>query len=587
MNHYSGKRNLFTCQYVDCDKYYSKNKRVSKLLLPTDSQELKAVHEFKYDPPLIGEKEGSTSIKNIDRTSITYEYSDSLLLKAVKYFDVDSTLKKKKEFYWTDNHWLSGLSVQDGKGDVLYKKTYQYDAYGNPILEVFCGDIRGKGTYENSSIVRQFSNDGRHLLLEEKNDEGKIFSFEYLPSTNLLTAKFTKHNDLILKREFYNYDDCYNLIQKIEDNGTTKNSINLLGITQRKITNYILRNEAPFLHMPEWIEEKYLENDVEKLLKRTHLAYDTHGNVNQESSYDADGLLAYTLHKSYDDHGHLISESNAIGQEALYSYDDKGRCIFSTNFSQTLQKKMEYDQRDRLTKIEEVGIDGIVHSNSYFYDSNDCLVRKIDHLQNITHYFYDPISHKIIETHFPPIEDQNNQAIPVTTYSSYDVFGRELSKTDAIGNTTTFKYAGHVLPIETIHPDGSKESFCYTKSGLLESHIDQEGLKTSYGYDIFGRVISKSFANSEGEIAKESFIYNSFHLMEKSDREGNKTFYKYDGAGRLIAEEFSGKTVEYFYDSLGSLSKTSQGNSQETLFTHYKRDLLGRVLEQGLLIKKI
>ena len=190
-----------------------------------------------------------------------------------------------KEFYWTDNHWLSGLSVQDGKGDVLYKKTYQYDAYGNPILEVFYGDIRGKGTYENNSIVRQFSNDGRHLLLEEKNDEGKILSFEYLPNTNLVTAKFTQHNSLILSVNFMKYDDCYNLIQKIEDNGTTKDSENLLGVTQRKITNYILRNQAPFLHLPEWIEEKYLENDVEKLLKRTHLAYDTHGNVSEESVY--------------------------------------------------------------------------------------------------------------------------------------------------------------------------------------------------------------------------------------------------------------------------------------------------------------
>ena len=99
---------------------------------------------------------------------------------------------------------------------------------------------------------------------------------------------------------------------------------------------------------------------------------------------DADGLLAYTLKKSYDDRGHLISETNAIGQEALYNYDDKGLCVFSTNFSKTLQKKMEYDHRDRLIKIEEIGVDGIVHSNSFSYDLNDNLVCKIDHFQNMT-----------------------------------------------------------------------------------------------------------------------------------------------------------------------------------------------------------
>ena len=91
-------------------------------------------------------------------------------------------------------------------------------------------------------------------------------------------------------REFSDYDDCHNLIQTILDDGTSPEKTDLTEVTQRTITRITLRQQ-PFLHMPEWIEEKYLEEGSEKLLKRTHLKYDTQGNVSQEEIYDANWSL--------------------------------------------------------------------------------------------------------------------------------------------------------------------------------------------------------------------------------------------------------------------------------------------------------
>src|SRR5947209_16250696 len=48
----------------------------------------------------------------------------------------------------------------------------------------------------------------------------------------------------------------------------------------------------------------------------------------------------------------------------------------------------------------------------------------------------------------------------------------------------------------------------------------------------------------------------------------------------MIAEKTFNKTIKYSYDSLGHLSKTINRNNQESLFTHYKRDLLGQILEE-------
>lgn len=306
LNQYSGRRNLFACQYAESGEHLSKNKKVSKLLLPGESAQFYAIHEFSYEPPLIGEKQGKTYVKNIDSSYVIYKYSPQLLLTAIKHFDANAVLKKKKRFYWTPNHWLSRLAVSDGNGYLLYKKEYQYDRYGNPVLEVFCGDIIGKSVYENISIARKFSKDGRHLLLKEKHDDGKTLSFQYLPNTDLISTKLTQENDRIVLRECYEYDDCHNLIKAIKDNGTTSDPNNLSGVTQRTVTNYILRSQPPFLHLPEWIEEKYLENGSEKFLKSTHLTYDTHGNICEETIYDANGVFAYTMHKSYNDQGNVI-----------------------------------------------------------------------------------------------------------------------------------------------------------------------------------------------------------------------------------------------------------------------------------------
>ena len=85
--------------------------------------------------------------------------------------------------------------------------------------------------------------------------------------------------------------------------------------------------------MPEWIEETYWEGGAEKPLKKSHLIYDGHGNVAQQEVYDAEGVHAYTICKTYNECGDVLSETNRLGQEAVYTYDARGRPETSTNFS--------------------------------------------------------------------------------------------------------------------------------------------------------------------------------------------------------------------------------------------------------------
>ena len=287
LNSYSGKEDIFLLNYTGFGNQ-GIDYRVHKLLLPVGSTgSFEPVYEFDYDPPIPGKNDGRTIVKNSDGTSTVYHFSKNLLINSIQYFGQDGNLKKEKVFKWLDNNWLQSVEIRDCFMNLLFKRSYTYDNFGNPILEDFAGDLIGDGNQDIYRITREFSQDGRNNLLKERHENGKEISFAYLPNTDLVTAKFTKEGDQIILREFYEYHDCNNLIQKIIDDGNGSDKNDLKGVTQRTITYYNLQEKSPFLHMPENIVETYLENGIEKLLKRIHLIYDIHGNVAEEKVYDA------------------------------------------------------------------------------------------------------------------------------------------------------------------------------------------------------------------------------------------------------------------------------------------------------------
>ena len=428
---------------------------------------------------------------------------------------------------------------------------------------------------------REVSQDGRNLLLKEDREGGRTVTYQYVPQTNLVSSKFVQENHKILIREFFEYDRCLNLIKKIIDDGISEDKDNLQGVTERHITKYFLRQQYPHLHMPEWIEECYLENGLERLLQTTRLSYDQHGNVNQEDLFDALGNYVYSIHKGYNECGDLINETNPLGRTAFYEYDEKGNLIAETKFSHKQRKEMQYDARGRLKEEKTIGNDGIIHQTSYFYDLKDRCIRTIDPFQNAKDYTYDLVSGKITETKMPNILSANGNVLPVSTFSERDPFGREKAKIDANKKKTNYSYTVYGSPYLIEYPDGGKERFEYSKEGKVTHHIDPDGNQIQFIYDILGRVILKNYYSPIGQLlASESFEYSSFHLIKKTDKEENVTHYSYDGAGRKIREEFCGRFKEYAYDTLGRLSKVIHHNGENPLVVAYRRDILGRIIEE-------
>ncbi len=535
---------------------------------------------MEYSPPILKIRKGVTTFKNNDNSTTVYHYSPDFLMTRIEYFGRDGTLKRQKVFEWTDNRRLRSVAVWEVGDVLLYKKSYEHDHFGNPSEEIITGDLAGDGITDSERVSRSFSYDGRNLLLSEENESGKIVIYEYLPSTNLVTQKLTLIGDDIVTREFFEYDNCYNLIRKVIDDGKEPERTSLAGVSERRITEYALRQEAPFLHMPEWIEEKYLEKASEKLLSRKHLHYDVYGNVSQEDVYGSDGVFAYTIYREYNERGDLLKETNPLGQTASYSYDEIGRCVASVNFGGKVEKKMSHDRRNNLIELKEIGADGVVHTTEYEYDLNNDLIKKTDTFNNATHYLYDSIARQPIRTTYPLTRSLNGEIVDVPTVCTYDVLGRLMTSTNGNGQTTSYKYTAAGSVKEITHPSGQQEQFRYL-NGNLVVHVDQEGHRILYTYDGLGRVLTKRYRSAAGKwMGEETFSYNGFHLLKETDREGNATRYFYDGAGRKIRMEKSGRVAEYFYDALGRESALSKHNGENTLWTRYKRDLLDRVLEE-------
>jgi len=460
-----------------------------------------------YNLPEAGKSPGETIVTQKDGLKVIYGISSQLLPSYIQWWDKEE-LKKEKKFNWSADQKLESVLMTDGKR-TIYERKFSCDGFGNPIKEQVIDYLAN----QTHTIQRKFSQDGKQLLLEELNDDGKKVVFEYEDKTNLVKSKEVFDGKDLLIKEISVYDDCYNLIKKI-----VKGKGNY-----HRITKYTLRQQDPFLHMPEWVEELYVENDKEFTLTKVHLHYDQWGNVNKEEWFDADDVFSYAIERTYDERGKLLTETNPIGQQAIYKYDEHGRCISSVSFSHRLTTKKKYDQKGRLIKTTDCGDDDQQWSKTFFYDVCDHLVEEKDKFDHSTFYSYDPVSKKAISSYFP--------ATNLSTFSSYDCLGRETSYTDGNKNKIVKTFNCYDLPLTFIYPDNTKESFTYTKTGKLKTAVDEDGQETTYEYDVLGRMTSKKRGFYE-----EQWQYDGFNLLTYIDKGKKETYYFYDGAGRKIKE---------------------------------------------------
>ena len=328
---------------------------------------------------------------------------------------------------------------------------------------------------------------------------------------------------------------------------------------------------------------------------------DDDGSV-QKLEYNSRGQLTcledpdgFSMRYEYDDRGNLLCEyfENEVVSSASYypnglvksrwedgvSWDYEYNCfgslvkvIYSLPSYGSLVREMEYDSKNRLTKIKDY--DGSVTDISYDTSLNK-RTEKID-------------GKLIIERFF----DCKNREIKVISkdLSSGQSYTKE-NVYDGHGNIIKTFINGELYKENTFSSSDlllEKTEWNLIGSSVSSSKLAKQGVRISYAYDDSGFLTSETYSTVEGESAADSL--SSLRRGEITfkqlsyKRDGEKTlvtcknqmgvpsFYEFDKYGRMVKKVFEDGFTKTWTYSRGGRLKSENDSSNNLMNYIYRKD---------------
>ncbi|MFH1440418.1 MAG: hypothetical protein ABIH18_00015 [Candidatus Omnitrophota bacterium] len=239
-----------------------------------------------------------------------------------------------------------------------------------------------------------------------------------------------------------------------------------------------------------------------------------------------------------------------------------------------------------------------VYSQTYTYDSNSNLIRRITPDNKVIEYKYDKLN-RLNNIYYPDGKDTsyeydaNGNLIKMidwqgTTFYAYDELNRLRAVQFPEIKPIYYDYDKAGKPIKTIYPNDDEVTYGYNKDNQLTSVTDKTGITTyeydptkktnnlvkkilpngvwtEYVYDTAKRITDvRNKKSDSSNISSYHYDYdanNNRTLVEEITHEAAKTTnYTYDKLNRLTRADYSDGTFEaYTYDASGNrLTKTTQ-----------------------------
>lgn len=493
----------------------------------------------------------------------TFEFSNRRLTKLSENHCIQT-------YRWDERGQLLYHAHYDSSGKLIFWRKYSYDDIGN-ILEVkLKGCITEKGSQDTASIKYTYTKDCNRVNTETHNDQVQ-YRYSYLHKTTLLTSKLTFDGTKCVEREFYLYDKNRILVCTIVDDGSGDKKEDFTDVTYRKVTEIEpqLNPELDGLTLPSSIKEFYVDPKTTKkhLLRRVERRYKGDLLV-EEKVFDAKDQYKYSLKFKYNNRRELISETNSLGEETTYEYDDNGNKVFEEKVGSGKKTVFKYDDANQL--IEEIEYhDHKTLTKMYEYDCLGNRISATDIYGNITRYEFDLAFREISET--DPLGNQERK--------EYDSLGNVTQVIDKEGFCTKTCYNIAGKPLYISYPDKTSKKYVYNIQGDLVKEWFRDGTYVIHEVDYRGRATHSKTYSKEGALLKTCmYQYKGQNLLSEIDPMGNLTEYKYDGAGRKLAKIEGDKKTSYTYDTLGRLSLTTCGNRVEVK----EFDYLDRLIEERI-----
>jgi RHS repeat-associated protein len=281
---------------------------------------------------------------------------------------------------------------------------------------------------------------------------------------------------------------------------------------------------------------------------------------------------------SYDGAGRIITVTDPLGRIVQYGYDNLGRLQAVTDPAGGVTR-YTYDSAHRLLTITDTR--GITFIQNV-YDATGRVVRQV--LGDGSTWTFDYVLNGDVVTQTVVTDPRGGR-----TTHRFDARGFPLSRTDALGGTTTFdrepgsnlvlastdvlrrttRFAydalGNVATI--VGPTGATRAFTYEPTfGRPTQRTDEAGRITRFEYDGHGNLVT--LIDPSG--ARTTSTYDGFgQILTTTNAVPATTGYAYDSQGNRIAvTDPVGHTSRFSYDSIGRLVRSTDARGRATTFTY-------------------
>ena len=312
----------------------------------------------------------------------------------------------------------------------------------------------------------------------------------------------------------------------------------------------------------------------------------TYDSLHRLSNYT--NALGQTVRFTRDRAGHVLSIADDAGTRATYTYNGEGR---RTSFRDALGRTWKYtiDVMGRRSAMTTP----LGNAVSFSYDSLGRMTAVKDALGQSSTVQYDAMG-RVAQVQSAgglttsiarnslglatSITDPNGNAWT----RDYDKIGRLATRTDPLGNQTTYTYAGTRLSSVTM-PTGTL-SIGVDPAGRITKRQYSDGTTLNYSYDPRGRIATADGVavqrDARGQITASNGITIGRdplgRITSMAYADGKTITYTYNDSGKLAQiGDWAGGVTTFGYDAAGEMTSMQRANG---LASNYDYDADGRIV---------
>ncbi|RUM72906.1 MAG: hypothetical protein DSZ09_00775, partial [Sulfurovum sp.] len=428
------------------------------------------------------------------------------------------------------------------------------------------------------------------------------------------------------------------LVEKIEDHveGLWECSYDVKGYLLEIYFNGTLQEQYDYMNIEATLEDEHYLRTVYNSFKEPQLTFSYHDNGTLSGYEEKEASYRYVWHKNGDivktdqDHRRHLFRLNRHGEIEKIIYPDMAlteqrydalKRTLHTVTRGGHHKITQYDERGRILSVM---LGGEIVETFGYEGNNPSAVMHTNKAGETTTTTYDAQWHKLSVTHadgatqhfaYTPQGNlaQYTDAMGAVTTYSYDEKQRILSVRNALGLETVYAYNAYGQRISQTNPRGEvlhfgyehfgydrhsrliaytndmSETlhFGYTPTGKLAHITDPSAKKTTFGYDVYDRIVSTRYPHH----AQEQYRYHDDGTLSSIQRvDGTWLYFSYDTNQNLtqikaIQEATEGckakeEVWKYSYDGLGN-NLVKAHTQEHTLRFFYDAHANIRKVEQG------